>query len=489
MCLSIYKTMKNAIFFLLFTLLLLSETYSQQDGFVRTYGSENMNYGVKVHVLQDTSYLLLGNKSGFVNMNNVYLLHVDKIGNIIWDNVYGGTSLFYANDMCSIGDSLFAITGMALTDSSDDYDAFLLVIDKVGEIQTSVIFHEEGWGFGKSIVADESGQILIAAQSMNLQTLPLLHVKKLLLDGTVLREVVWQMNAEVMPSAMCIYNSNELCIAGNIIYTDQDSQGFILHLSNELEIIDTLFFGSEGYDYEIHDIAETDSNHIVASGRAVAQESNQYHALKIMLNEYKEVIVESVNDRDRESLNSIAIAPFDTRIAYCGSTYFLGGGDMNVLYQIDNYIHYVTIRHFGGALDEEALHCAFALDSSLVVIGNTQSWGPNPISILFFKTDKLFSHNMNDFMHITSVTYNKAKHEMNCYLYPNPVGDMLFVSTGIDLQLEITIVNIFGKIIDTKKVYENSGGFEINVNSYQSGIYFLHVKSHEGVCVNKFIKL
>jgi hypothetical protein len=78
-------------------------------------------------------------------------------------------------------------------------------------------------------------------------------------------------------------------------------------------------------------------------------------------------------------------------------------------------------------------------------------------------------------------------------LYPNPNKGLFIVEGfGIKAQMvELTVVNIFGKPVwNTRAKIDNSGSLkqEIELESLNAGVYFLHCKSAEGNQVIEFVK-
>lgn len=82
--------------------------------------------------------------------------------------------------------------------------------------------------------------------------------------------------------------------------------------------------------------------------------------------------------------------------------------------------------------------------------------------------------------------------EIECRVFPNPVSDMLNInlySTGNNFQT-IYITNVVGTIIYTTDVDSNEkNSFQINVSTYDRGVYFIIFTSDKIVLTKKFIKL
>ncbi|WP_445722620.1 T9SS type A sorting domain-containing protein [Flavobacterium sp.] len=74
----------------------------------------------------------------------------------------------------------------------------------------------------------------------------------------------------------------------------------------------------------------------------------------------------------------------------------------------------------------------------------------------------------------------------NISIYPNPVNDVLNISSP-DFELQsITVTDINGRIVKDNKA--NNTNVEMNVSDLNSGVYFINVKTIDGSVVKKFIK-
>ncbi|MCH2229228.1 MAG: T9SS type A sorting domain-containing protein [Crocinitomicaceae bacterium] len=67
-------------------------------------------------------------------------------------------------------------------------------------------------------------------------------------------------------------------------------------------------------------------------------------------------------------------------------------------------------------------------------------------------------------------------------IYPNPAGNQLYIRTDEKIEL-ITVVDVTGKTI--KAITNNDS---IDVSNLNGGIYFLQVKTNEGISSKKFLK-
>jgi xyloglucan-specific exo-beta-1,4-glucanase len=75
-------------------------------------------------------------------------------------------------------------------------------------------------------------------------------------------------------------------------------------------------------------------------------------------------------------------------------------------------------------------------------------------------------------------------------LFPNPVRSVLTVNHGFAGRVRILVYSLSGKLVCTQWVDEgNSGTFDINVEKFQSGVYFLKMENAGKTMVSKFVKL
>lgn len=67
-------------------------------------------------------------------------------------------------------------------------------------------------------------------------------------------------------------------------------------------------------------------------------------------------------------------------------------------------------------------------------------------------------------------------------VYPNPVQEMVYIGGDVSKDLSFTLTNASGQII------ASNAGTSIDVSDLNSGIYFVHITSENGVVTKKFVK-
>ena len=73
-------------------------------------------------------------------------------------------------------------------------------------------------------------------------------------------------------------------------------------------------------------------------------------------------------------------------------------------------------------------------------------------------------------------------------IYPNPSKDIITVSSAVNSDISsMTIKDTNGRVVK-QIVPENIGNHSISIGDLTNGVYFLTIKSSEGIFVEKLIK-
>ena len=73
--------------------------------------------------------------------------------------------------------------------------------------------------------------------------------------------------------------------------------------------------------------------------------------------------------------------------------------------------------------------------------------------------------------------------ENSILVYPNPVKNNLFVN-GLANNSKISIYDLSGKLLFNKQITNN----QIDISSFQSGVYTVKIETSKGIVTKKFVK-
>ena len=98
--------------------------------------------------------------------------------------------------------------------------------------------------------------------------------------------------------------------------------------------------------------------------------------------------------------------------------------------------------------------------------------------------DNILSQNqINQLQQFTNIR-KETTPKQNVSIYPNPVQSYLSIVMEQQVIESIAIINLSGKIVfQNKETFKN-----IDVNNLMSGVYFLRIKTKDGIINRKFIK-
>lgn len=118
---------------------------------VQWYGGSNFDVGSYIHELSNGNLLIVGttfSTDGDITSTHgngdAWVLEIDQMGNIIWQKTYGGSDWDNAYSFLELPNGLIAIVGTTesadgdiLSNHSNDNDAWLFIIDSIGNLQNS----------------------------------------------------------------------------------------------------------------------------------------------------------------------------------------------------------------------------------------------------------------------------------------------------------------------------------------------------------------
>jgi hypothetical protein len=72
-------------------------------------------------------------------------------------------------------------------------------------------------------------------------------------------------------------------------------------------------------------------------------------------------------------------------------------------------------------------------------------------------------------------------------IYPNPTNDILTIETSVPALHTIEITSLNGQLLYSDKIEGSS--HQIDLSSFQKGLYFITIRSRDYVRTEKIIKL
>ncbi len=191
-----------------------------------------------------------------------------------------------------------------------------------------------------------------------------------------------------------------------------------------------------------------------------------------------------------------------------GTASFGGVNGIGVLFVYDATAGTFTkLMNFDGATTGSFPYSGLCLASDDVMYGTTRGGGTYENGNIFAYDPQLDDFSViHEFQTYLEAPYfsdlievehdfgidEASANTLQLTLYPNPVKELLTISTDQQYRAMFTIriVNHLGQILyESSAVTEASSGIELNVSDMKSGVYFIYISDDQGhVAYKKFVK-
>jgi hypothetical protein len=133
----------------------------------QTYGENNWNYGECVQQTSDGGYIIAGTtySTYWTGSYNVYLIKTDAVGNELWSQTLGGSSVEYGYSVQQTTDSGYIIAGKTSSYGAGGSDVYLVKTDWLGSELWSSTFGGDSNEEGYSVQQTTDGGYIITGRT------------------------------------------------------------------------------------------------------------------------------------------------------------------------------------------------------------------------------------------------------------------------------------------------------------------------------------
>ncbi len=133
------------------------------------YGGEGVDIGYSVKETYNRSYIIIGSTSSFgAGGTDAFMLLVDSMGNLTWQKTFGGLGNDVGKSIIiNPVDSGFVFAGYTSSFGSGGYDFYLVRTDKNGNKIWERNYGGNDWDFGVDVCLASDGDIVIGGNSPN----------------------------------------------------------------------------------------------------------------------------------------------------------------------------------------------------------------------------------------------------------------------------------------------------------------------------------
>jgi hypothetical protein len=463
-----------------------------QISFYKLYSGNGYDRGEGVVQLADSSYTITGSSSSWTGNSDVFLLHLDSLGNYKWSRNYGGNESDIGRRVLYNSTLGYFIAGYSNSFSGNgNFDAFLIKTDINGNEQWIKNYNKtDHWEkINDAVLTIDTGVVMVGEMISTTDGKSDVYIIRTDKNG----DTLWtkKMGTEEDDVAHTILNiGNDEYIIGGEWYNSDSSQtkAFLMKINQNGDSLWHNFYGNYSGQYGFRDIA-IGANLMYAVGyRKVTETNFDHYITRIDSNGnilYQFTMLDGNNPKS-EILDEVLFLPNSNKVALgfriISSETFQDNFDILTGY-IDAPSFYwlnqsITINNEG--LDEIG-QLISSSDGEYIMVGTNTSMGETNFTENGGSNIYVMKVGSNGTFPVTFGVYNLDQlvqisqnfDYQKIMLFPNPVEDCLFIKSENDFNY--TLVNSNGKIIKSGK-YCIQNKF-ISFSELDRGMYFLEINN------------
>ena len=447
-----------------------------QITFFNSYGGAGNDYGQSIITAIDTSYTIIGSTESFGNGNtDMYLFNIDSLGDLKWTKTYGGNNVDWGMDLKQTIDTGYVLCGYS-NSFSWDYDIYIVKTDKNGDSIWTNTYGGTDWDFGYSIETTADSGYIIAGETYSYGS-GISDGYALKLDS--LGDTLWTKTfggagKDAFYDVIETYNGN-LLFAGSKTSVDGDTDYWLVKTDN---------YGNELWEYTAGDslgevinkiIELNDNNYFFIGDKESTTGSNLVLEYQKISESGAYTLGNNYDYLENESGKFIVQYKNETDIILGGGTSSYGNGGSDILsFKVASGGSGIIFDTAGTPFDDLAEEADTTADKGLVIVGTTSGTNNGIKSVFVMKKDTALNgtnaiNEVFDATHIANI-----ENETRLSFYPNPAADIITI-IGVESseKFTFTIYNIIGEIVQTGKTVNNN----VNLKTLNTGVYFIDIPS------------
>lgn len=479
--------MKNLLVILM---MFLSCTLLGQIDFYKSYTGSAFDKGQGIVQIPDSSYAITGSSAAFSESSGqAYLMLVDSLGDHLWTKSYGGSGSDWGRRVFHKPGVGYVIAGYTNTTTDGSFNFYLIETDESGNLISEKNFGTSNWDrlWDATMLSDE-GLILVGeTEGENSQMKDMYIVRTNSLGDTIWTRTVSTPNDDVA-YAVEIINDTTIAIGGDSWDSGQPRSTILnMHIDGTINW-QNYYGGTE--ETGIRDLVCFD-NFLFAGGYIIptGKVDWDYWALKTDLNG---LFLKDLTDEGeaKDFISGLVVKDLtEIYLALTSDSPDLGAfpeGTDAFVFKFDGEFFYKGFSNsYSGVNPDKVNQIINTLDSAIAFVGTCgddriyPSLGSDVLVVKIGPNDETsnMAETGND---LVSVSIIKKEEEIK--VYPNPTAETLYIPKKL-IGSAYSIYNSLGKEVE-------SGYFDdvLDVSLLKSGIYHMKVLKGDNYSSVRFIK-
>jgi len=396
----------------------------------KTYGNENLDIGTDICVSNDSGYMIVGTThSKKTNSLDAYVIKIDSVGNVIWNQVYGGLSADGLNSISKLNDEygymLFGYTKSYMLDENRkkkkgffgrilssvfkkeaSSESWLINIDEYGDRNWHTTYGGKKEDIGKQINSFSDGSFLLSNETESFgaggKDIWLIKIDR---NGKIIWENTLGSKKDEYAGSTKLISDKEILISGQkplknklsfrSLFSskskkNKNKNGNFISFITKLDQSGKIIWQKDDFEDEKNRVPYISNikNNILIVGQKSTKYNGNGDAWVALLKENGDKIWEnSFGGRGADGGNH-SIGTSDGGYISVGYTNAYGNGKNDVwIIKTDFTGEREWSRVYGGKLDDYGWGITESIDGGYVIAGETFSFGRGQSDIYLLKID------------------------------------------------------------------------------------------------------
>ncbi len=419
--------------------------------------------------------------------SDVLIIKSDTFGNSSWQKTYGGSGWDYSNSIIETSDNNFISVGLTTSFTSKNVDGYAIKIDRNGDLIWENTFGGENWDIFNSVCQDNNDNLYMCGYTESLGAgEDDIYLVKINPDGNIIWEKTFGTPNSEMGFKIIHTSDNNLLVIGNTgkFVSSGDRDIYVIKINLDGTILWEKTYTSRGsnvYHERGVDIIELSEGGYLITGS---------HA--ITYNDVSNIIVLKTNSEGKEiwrqdlgesSYYDYGIAALELSNAYlvAGVTKSTTNNNDVIFYHLNHNGQKINTRKFTHEGNSWISSMAYA-NNKVIFSGHNKS--EENSSLDFMLSEYIIERG-------TNINPEKLPGKESLKVFPIPADNHINVTYNLEdneygyldiINVQGQIVHSFGKISGENKVKQWS--IEENLNE---GVYYCRLRIKNVVSYKKFI--
>jgi hypothetical protein len=447
-----------------------------------TYGGSGDDRGYAVQQTSDNNYIIAGSTTSFSlrgrgDSTDVYLIHTDSTGNIIWTKTYGGTGNDGGNSVYQTSDGGYIITGYTNSYGAGRSDVYLVKTDASGDTKWTKTYGGPANDGGNSIYQTTDGGYIITGYTY---PFGLLKSDVYLIKTTTTGDTSWTKTYGGLDDdeGFSVYQTTDggYIITGYTFGIDQNDV-YLIKTDANGDTMWTKTYGSEKDDGGYSVYQSSDGGYIITG---YTNQFDTYDVYLIKTDGNGEVVWTETYGGQGDDKGHCVYQTTDGGYIITGYSNSFSDGDYDVyLLRTNGDGTLLFSDTYGGIRDDKGYSLYQTSDGGYIITGYTNSFGAGGNDVYLIKTDK---------DEATHVQEQQSPKELRFTLHskPNPFKNHTTITYVLPQpsSVRITIYNLIGQQIKILcDQWHSAGLHEIiwdgkdkNAITVANGVYFVKLQ-------------